>query len=104
MADNDVRLSGPALKVLKFLLAAPREARSGAEMSRASGVGSGTLYPMLARLEQAGWLESRWEDVDPSQAGRPRRRLYTLTGLGQTKANDALAELQMPEGRLAWTS
>jgi DNA-binding PadR family transcriptional regulator len=62
------------------------------------------MYPLLARLETAGWFKSTWEDLDPREAGRPRRRLYTLTPLGQTKANDALADFQMPIGRLAWNS
>jgi DNA-binding PadR family transcriptional regulator len=104
MSKEDVRLSGPTLKVLKMMLDAPRQARSGADISRAVGIGSGTLYPLLARLEQAAWFKSEWEDLNPKEAGRPRRRLYLLTPLGQRKANEALAELQMPEGSLAWKS
>jgi PadR family transcriptional regulator, regulatory protein PadR len=43
----------------------------------------GTLYKALGRMEAAGLLESRWEDAEVSAAeGRPRRRLYRLTGLG----------------------
>jgi DNA-binding PadR family transcriptional regulator len=104
MGKDDVRLSGPTLKVLKLMLEAPRQSRSGAEISREVGIGSGTMYPLLARLEEAGWIKSVWEMLDPREAGRPRRRLYTLTGLGQKKANEALADLQMPAGRLAWSS
>jgi DNA-binding PadR family transcriptional regulator len=104
MKNPAVRLSGPTLKVLKLMLEKPREPLSGAEMSRQAGIGSGTLYPLLARLEQARWLRSKWEDIDPREAARPRRRYYTLTGLGQNKANEALRELQMPAGRLAWNS
>lgn len=102
MSDQNVRLSGPTLKVLKLFLAKPREGRSGAEISRETGVGSGTLYPMLARLEQAGWLTSEWEVIDPSEAGRPRRRFYKLSALGQIQANTAFSEFQMPAGELAW--
>ena len=104
MNDQDVRLTQPTLKVLRFLLEKPREGRSGAEMSKATGVGSGTLYPMLARLELAGWLSSEWEAIDPKAAGRPRRRFYKLTAVGQNKACAALAELQVAGGELAWTS
>jgi PadR family transcriptional regulator, regulatory protein PadR len=104
MSEYDVRLSQSTLKVLRFLLETPREGRSGAEMSKATRVGSGTLYPMLARLEAAGWLTSEWEQVDPSEAGRPRRRFYKLTGVGQNQARAALAELQVSTGALAWTS
>ena len=104
MADQDVRLTQPTLKVLRFLLEKPREGRSGAEMSKATKVGSGTLYPMLARLEAAGWLTSEWEGINPSEAGRPRRRFYTVTAVGQNNARAALADLQMVAGELAWTS
>jgi DNA-binding PadR family transcriptional regulator len=99
---EDVRLTQPTLKVLRFLLEKPREGRSGADMSKATKVGSGTLYPMLARLESAGWLNSEWEVIDPSEAGRPRRRFYKLTALGQNNARAALADLQMAAGELAW--
>src|SRR4051795_4117577 len=102
---SDVRLSGPTLKVLKLLLGAPHQARSGTEIARAAGLGSGTLYPLLARLEAAGWCESEWEAVNPSEVGRPRRRLYTMTGAGQTRARAAFADLHLaPAGDLAWTS
>ena len=104
MSDQDVRLTQPALKVLRFLLETPREGRSGAEMSKATKVGSGTLYPMLARLEAAGWLTSEWEVIDPSEAGRPRRRFYKLTAVGQNSAHKALADLQLALGALAWKS
>jgi PadR family transcriptional regulator PadR len=99
---EDIRLTQPTLKVLRFLLEKPREGRSGAEMSKATKVGSGTLYPMLARLESAGWLSSEWEEIDPSEAGRPRRRFYKLTAVGQNNARAALADLQMAVGELAW--
>jgi DNA-binding PadR family transcriptional regulator len=45
----------------------------------------GTLYRALARMEAGGLLKSRWEDADVAAAeGRPRRRLYRVTGLGET--------------------
>lgn len=104
MDEYEVRLTGPTLKVLHYLLSKPREKRSGAEISKAIGINSGTLYPILARLERAGWFSSEWEEIDPREAGRPRRRFYRLTGVGQTRANAALAELQIaPHGALAWT-
>jgi PadR family transcriptional regulator PadR len=100
--ETQIRLSAPTLKVLKFLLEKPLLGRSGAELSRTLGIASGTLYPLLARLENAGWLNSEWETVDPSEAGRPRRRFYKLTGQGQTRASMALAELQTSPGVLVW--
>jgi DNA-binding PadR family transcriptional regulator len=104
MNNQDIRLTQPTLKVLRYLLETPREGRSGAEMSKVTRVGSGTLYPMLARLEAAGWLTSEWEAIDPREAGRPRRRFYKLTAVGQNNGRAALAELQVSAGELAWRS
>jgi DNA-binding PadR family transcriptional regulator len=80
----------------------PRHGRSGSEISKATNVGSGTLYPMLARLEAAQWLDSEWEAIDPREAGRPRRKFYRLNGLGYRNAQVALNELQVAAGELAW--
>ena len=57
--------------MLAAFIADPAEPRFGLELIRATGRASGTLYPILARLEDAGWVESEWERVDPSEAGRP---------------------------------
>jgi len=79
-----------ALQVVAVLLSNPTDQWYGFELVEKVGLKSGTVYPLLARFEQAGWLESRWEDVDPRVAGRPRRRLYALTAVGATAASDAV--------------
>jgi DNA-binding PadR family transcriptional regulator len=101
MADFEVRLTGPTLKLLKLMLEEPAKKRSGAEMSREAKIGSGTLYPLLLRLERVGWLISEWEQIDPREAGRPRKRFYRLSANGYNKAREALAAFQM-EGTPAW--
>ncbi|MBS1843101.1 MAG: helix-turn-helix transcriptional regulator [Actinobacteria bacterium] len=58
----------------------------GVELMDAVDLKSGTAYPILHRLQADGWLTSDVEDTDPSAAGRPRRRFYKLTGLGQREA------------------
>jgi PadR family transcriptional regulator, regulatory protein PadR len=50
----------------------------------------GTLYKALGRLEEFGLLTSRWEDAAAVE-GRPRRRLYELTGQGAYVAEQARA-------------
>jgi PadR family transcriptional regulator PadR len=52
----------------------------------------GTLYKALGRLEEFGLLASRWEDAAAAAEGRPRRRLYELTGEGARVADRARAE------------
>ena len=70
-----------------FALAQAMREQSG---SRAL-TGHGTLYKALGRLEEFGLLSSRWEDAGAVE-GRPRRRLYELTGEGARVAETALAE------------
>jgi PadR family transcriptional regulator len=56
----------------------------------------GTLYKALQRLEEASLLTSQWEDPDTAAAeGRPRRRLYEVTGAGER----ALASWQARHGQ-----
>jgi DNA-binding PadR family transcriptional regulator len=81
----------PTQLVLRALLAEPTRERYGLEIGQAAGLPSGTIHPILARLEGVGWLESRWEQVDPREQGRPRRRYYRLCADGITHAIAALA-------------
>jgi PadR family transcriptional regulator len=61
----------------------------------------GTLYKALGRLEEFGLLTSRWEDAAAAE-GRPRRRLYELTGEGARVAERARAERAVaPRSRVA---
>jgi len=63
---------------------------SGADFINKYGFFSGTLYPILKRLKEAGWVKATWEDGDPSQLGRPLRRMYELTAVGQNEAENAV--------------
>ncbi len=91
------------LRVLRLFLTAPQKRWSGAQIGRELKLGSGTLYPLLSRFEKAGWLESDWEQVDPSKVGRPRRRLYRVTALGQNSANAEIRALGFDDkGELGW--
>lgn len=62
----------------------------------------GTLYKALSRLEEFGLLTSRWQDAAAAVEGRPRRRLYELTGEGARVAERARAEQALaPPSRIA---
>ncbi len=99
MNSNSPRITGPTLKVLGEFYRQPTGRLSGIEISRTTGLASGTLYPILFRLEEAGWLESEWEEVVPTKVKRPRRRLYRITALGETNARASFREIlpRMPE-------
>ena len=60
----------------------------------------GTLYRALARLEQMGLVESRWEESAPDH-NRPRRRLYTLTAAGAAAADAARRAAATASGKRA---
>jgi PadR family transcriptional regulator len=88
------KLSPQALSVLTVLCARPLMWRHGYDIARETGLKSGTLYPILIRLADRGWLEACWEDEQP--AGRPRRHLYRLTSEGLAQGGEALAEVPAP--------
>lgn len=56
----------------------------GYDLSRATGLKSGTLYPLLMRFSERGWVTARWT---PSEmGGRPPRHMYQLTAEGRAAA------------------
>jgi DNA-binding PadR family transcriptional regulator len=83
-----VRTSPQTLLLLESLLQGPAEWRYGYDLSRETGLKSGTLYPILMRLAEKSLLATRWEEaVVP---GRPPRHMYRLTALGQRCALEAV--------------
>ena len=75
--------------VLELLSTDPDRWLHGYELSQKSGIASGTLYPLLMRLADRGYLESEWQQA--VAAGRPPRHLYRLTAAGQEYAAQAAA-------------
>jgi PadR family transcriptional regulator PadR len=90
-----LRLSHQTLDILEVLLAHPSQWHYGYAISRQTSIPSGTLYPILMRLDKSGWLETRWEDAPT--AGRPPRHLYRLTGNGREWAREELRSAQQRE-------
>jgi PadR family transcriptional regulator, regulatory protein PadR len=100
MTENP-RLTHATLKVLACMMARHHSEVSGSQVAVVTGLASGSLYPILLRLERAGWLKSRWEKIDPKQAGRPRRRLYKITAVGAAQTRAAVSEI-LPQDDLLW--
>jgi DNA-binding MarR family transcriptional regulator len=95
------QITANVLRLFSLMTAEPLSWWWGVKLSEELDLRSGTIYPLLARLEGAEWLESRWEEVDPVEEGRPRRRLYRLTGQGEVIAAGSLAEIGFPASRRA---
>ncbi|MQY04156.1 PadR family transcriptional regulator [Actinomadura macrotermitis] len=86
-----IRMTTSTIKVLEVLM----DADSGDDMSvygldvvRKSSLGTGTVYPILSRLERIGWIRSHWDDSDTPGA---RRKFYALTGEGRAGIKEAFA-------------
>ncbi len=86
------RLSFTAFSVLYAIASGHRY---GFDVMDATGLASGTVYPVLSRLERDGLVDSSWEDESRATAeGRPARRYYQLTGQGDTALREAVQMLR----------
>jgi len=74
--------------VFQAFLDAPGDETYGFRLAAATNLPSGTIYPILRRLEGEGFIKSHWRDVD-AVSQRRRRRYYELTGDGRRVAHQA---------------
>lgn len=74
--------------VLSILLSAAGDWHYGYDLSRQTGLSPGTMYPILKRLTECGWLEAAWSEVQEN--GRPPRHQYRLTADGVKGAREVL--------------
>jgi PadR family transcriptional regulator len=84
-----LRLSPQTLLVIDAFLQQAEEWKYGYDLSRVTGLKSGTLYPILMRMADRKLLETEWE---PGEPGRPPRHMYRFTpeGLRFARANVAV--------------
>lgn len=86
---TNIRLTKPTIAVLEALLSAKDDSPPwGLSICREADLGPGTVYPILDRLAERGWVTS-YEETGP-HPGRPARRFYELTGVGRQQATEAL--------------
>jgi DNA-binding PadR family transcriptional regulator len=74
------RVTKPTLAVARYLISLDGKSTYGMEIGRHTGLGTASVYSVLDRFEDYGWLDSSWES-DSDRKGA-RRRLYTLTKQG----------------------
>ncbi len=93
-------LSPQTRTVLTALAAQPQAWRYGYDLSKETGLKSGTLYPLLIRLYDQAYLETEWRQ--PLQPGRPPRHAYRLTqtglALAQARQRDAAPDSRPTTG------
>jgi len=86
-----VKMTVPLERVLLAFLDDPTVPRYGYDLMKAAGLKSGTLYPMLSRLEDERLVTSAWET--PQQDGQRPRKYYRLTGEGIRVARLEIAQV-----------
>lgn len=80
--------------VAATLLASPDAPHWGYRIGQATGLSAGTLYPLLSRLSEVGWLEWQWEShSEGHDPGRPARRYYLLTATGREELASLVANV-----------
>src|SRR5687768_2190869 len=84
--ERNRRPSAQTTAVLLALAGSPARWRHGYDLCQETGLKAGSMYPILMRLADRGWLETVWESSPP--AGRPPRHLYRLTGDGVSLARE----------------
>jgi PadR family transcriptional regulator PadR len=91
MAARPPRLTKATMAVLDVLASATADDDPvwGLRICERADIGPGTVYPILERLAEFGWIESWWESGQ--HPGRPARRYYRLTGVGRTESAAARA-------------
>jgi PadR family transcriptional regulator, regulatory protein PadR len=86
-----MNMTAPLERVLRAFLEDPASPRYGYDLMKAAGLKSGTLYPLLGRLEDEELVTSAWET--PQQDGQRPRKYYRLTGKGAEVARLELAQI-----------
>src|SRR5215472_8693751 len=101
--EPSVQITPAVAKVLRPFLEDPQARRYGFDLMQRTNMASGSLYPILARLERAGWLIRETDDIDPTREGRPARKYYKISAEGERLARRSLAtlsaELRPPSAR-----
>src|SRR5690348_7686163 len=87
-----MRITRHVERILSVLLREPAESRYGLEIAKEGGLPLGSIYPILIRLEETGWVTSEWERMDDVVERRTPRRYYRLTAEGEQVAREVVLE------------
>jgi PadR family transcriptional regulator PadR len=90
-------------EILKALVGQPAREHHGVDICVETGMSSGTIYPVLAKLEALEWVDSGWEEPPVHDRRGGRRRYYRLNPYGLAMARGALAaSARGSPGRIAY--
>jgi len=91
-----------SLSAVAVLGAIANEIRHGFDIMDATGLPSGTVYPVLGRLERDGYVRARWESPATAQEEkRPPRRYYWVTASGARALASSIEHYRTLGGRFS---
>lgn len=90
------RITPATVDVLRVLVESAGQVW-GLLVVKETGRPAGSVYPILERLEGAGWVTSAWEDA--TERSGPRRRLYELSEAGAEAAREVIAQRRESRAR-----
>lgn len=89
------RVTVTSVRVLIFLINNEKSLLCGADIMKSLSLPSGTVYPLLHRLEAVGWVLGNKEDIVPRLAGRPAKVFYTITPKGKSEGLKIIGRLRV---------
>lgn len=94
MPSESRRVSIQEVEVLHLMLLEPARDCYGLELALHAAVPNGTIYALLRRLEQDGWVSALWEASNDARPDKPARKLYRLTGQGMEKGGHLVQQVR----------
>jgi len=87
-----MRITNAFIRTLWLFVENSREKYCGADVMRELKLQSGTVYPLLTRMVNIGWLSCEKEEVNPREVGRPAKRFYQITPVGLKEGRKLLTQ------------
>ena len=80
---NRIKPSITLFRIFSVFLQNPDKQHTGTEVRALAKAGAGTVFPLLQDMCDKDWVTDEWEIQDPKILGRPRKRFFKLTSLGE---------------------
>lgn len=84
------------LRILELFIANDKSSYCGSDVMRFLNLPSGTVYPLLTRMTNAGWLNRELENVNPKLVGRPAKRFYQISSTGLKEGKRLISSQKVP--------
>lgn len=94
------RVTIPMALVIDALLTQTDDEVHGYTLTKTINLSAGTVYPILQRLETAGWVTSRWDNAARTPGGRAARRYYRIVDTHREEANQLVADRLSPHRKV----